>query len=131
MDASAVAAWLLPNQATDASERFQDRLDDYDLEAPFIFGWEVHNLLLRTLKPTVENSLSYDQALEELFGFDIVTASPRSAFELTSKARDWKLSLFDAAYLAQALEQNVALISRDRALVGAAQISGVKVHDLT
>lgn len=46
LDASAVAAWVFPSQTTAASQSFLANIDDYALAAPYVFRWEVGNLLL-------------------------------------------------------------------------------------
>jgi predicted nucleic acid-binding protein len=131
VDASAVLAWLLPGQATQASRAFQRRIPDFALEAPFVFEWEVQNVLLRTLGRDLALLPLYRSTVEQLAELDVALSAPFQPSEVLSRAIRARLSLFDACYLERAQRRGLALISRDKALVAAATAHGVVAHDLT
>lgn len=103
------------------------RVDSFDFVAPFVFDWEVHNILFSTGRnvPSV-----YADLLERLEGLGVRVGQPFGVEAALALAIQAKLSLFDAAYLREALEQSLPLVSRDSRLVEAAIAYGVFVHDL-
>ncbi len=130
VDASAIIAWLWPPQATEASDALRARLSEFELEAPFVFDWEVRNLILKLFGRGADQHLC-DEALEELAMFNIELAEPTSAARIAEFAHATGLSLFDAAYLDQAAVAGTALISRDKKLISAATARQIPVFDLT
>ena len=129
IDASAALGWLLPTQSTAAGDAFL-RTDVQPRVAPAVFAWEVGNVLAARI---TKGRLSPDElpALrEEWATFDIALAEDVPAEPLLPFAAAEGLSLFDAAYLALALELGAELASRDADLLAAARLHGVPVHDL-
>jgi predicted nucleic acid-binding protein len=107
------------------------QVDELVLQAPAIFDWEVRNVLLTFERRGSLQAKSYDEAL--LFHADLnVTLHELNMAlgELSLFARARRLSLFDAAYLAWALERAWPLASRDDALLKVAAASGVECFDL-
>lgn len=130
LDASAALAWLLPSQATAAACRLLAQSDDHDFIAPDVFVWEVANVLLAKARG---RSIVVGEALDQLDGIEIAFDEPLTASEvrqLMDVAAAAGLSLFDAAYLALAIERRAVLASRDRPLLAAAATVGVDVFDL-
>jgi predicted nucleic acid-binding protein len=131
VDASAALSFLTVSQQTDAARRhFAAQVDPYFV--PDIFHAEIRHALLRLERKQVITPASCDQALEDLKLWlapavatdEVATAS---AFML---ARGAGLGFFDAVYLQLALNASANLVTRDRALIGAAQAAGVAVIDL-
>ena len=131
LDASAVLAWLLPTQATDAANAFLEQSDATTFEAPAIFDWEVRNVLLTYERRGLSTVERYDRAVANYLALN-VTLHPLivDMDGLAALAQKARLSLFDASYLALALEQDWPLASRDEALLIVAARSGVKCFDL-
>ncbi|MBU1326201.1 MAG: type II toxin-antitoxin system VapC family toxin [Alphaproteobacteria bacterium] len=130
LDASAIAAWVFPGQTTLASRRFLADLDRHRLAAPYVFRWEVANLIM--VKGAVRD-VEPATALRAIDALEIAIAEPtpqQDVFALTSFAMEAGLTLFDAAYLALAMELAAALATRDARLIDAARIAGVDVFDL-
>lgn len=130
LDASAALAWLLPSQATTAANRLLVQADDYDFIAPDVFLWEVANVVM--IK-ACGHSLVVRKAFEQLDEFEIAFDRPLADGEvrrLVDVATTAGLSLFDAAYLALAIERDAGLASRDGLLLKAATAVGVDVFDL-
>lgn len=130
LDASAALAWLLPSQATATAHRLLEQADEYDFIAPDVFRWEVANILVAKARG---HSLVIGEAFGQLDGFEIALDHPLNDGEvrqLADVAITAGLSLFDAAYLALAIERSAVLASRDRLLLSAATVVGVDVFDL-
>ena len=131
LDASAALAWILPTQATPAAAALLDQSGALIFEAPDIFAWEVRNVLLTMDRRGVLADGEYDEALA-IYDDLVVRLSP-PVFEmdkLAVLARQARLSLFDAAYLALALDRDWALASRDETLLTVAKAAGVECYDL-
>ena len=133
IDASAALAWLLEPQATAAAIRFLEQRGGAHRrwEAPFVFGWEVDNTLLRLARAGRLTAQAYDDACSQLDHYSVNLGPPLGADAVVSLAQEDGLSLFDAAYLDHALQGNCELASRDGDLLAAARSRGVIVHDLS
>lgn len=131
IDASAAASWLLASQATRPALGLLDQLDAWRLVAPYIFDWEVGNLLVRQARR--EAAFDLPEAFAQLAAFEIDTAPApdRDGINrLASIGAAKGLSLFDASYLYLALGTDGALASRDGSLLAVALSAGVDVFDL-
>lgn len=130
LDASAALAWLLPSQATATAHQLLEQADEYDFIAPDIFLWEVANVLVAKARG---HSIVVRDAFDQLDGIEIALDHPLTDAEvrqLTDVATATGLGLFDAAYLALAMERSGVLASRDKLLLSAAVAVGVDVFDL-
>ncbi|MGQ3069322.1 MAG: type II toxin-antitoxin system VapC family toxin [Brevundimonas sp.] len=130
VDASAALAWLLPSQATATAHRLLERADEHQFIVPDVFIWEVSNVLMAK---TRSHSVVLSDAFDQLDGMEIAFDDPLTEGEvrqLTGVATTAGLSLFDAAYLALAIERSGILASRDGVLLTAAMAVGVDVFDL-
>ncbi len=137
VDASATAAWLLPDESSDASRSAYARLrrGDLRLQAPELWLWECGNIIANGVK---RRRLSADDALLTWSVLDAV----RTRVELTAPAPaqaraalvlaiDHGLSLYDAAYLWLAMSLRQPLLTSDRRLAAAAAKSAVVTLALT
>ena len=130
LDASAALAWILPSQATTAASRLLEQADEHDFIAPDVFLWEVANVLITKAR---SGSVVVVSALDQLDELKIDFDHAFSAAEvrrLVDVAAVTGISLFDAAYLALAMEQDAVLASRDGPLLAAATAAGLPVFDL-
>ncbi|MEE2566684.1 PIN domain-containing protein [Hyphobacterium marinum] len=129
VDASAAAAWLIRSQASSNADAFRSR-SGMRLIAPSIFAWEICNLLRLFAS---RGAFELDAGLASLDALGVFvepTVSGERIFELTRFAHGVRLSLFDAAYLALALEAEAELVSRDGHLLTVALANGIPCHDL-
>lgn len=130
IDASAAASWIMPSQRTDASIELASRRSEFELVAPYIFCWEMGNLLLRQSR----RGLVMEVGREVLAGLDVsLHDAPASSHVLSSlleSAQENRLSLFDAAYLALALDLDAPLATRDAGLLKASALAGAPCLDL-
>ena len=131
IDASAALAWLVPSQASQAGWRFLASIQDHSLVAPKIFDWEVRNVLLALARRGAVDSNAYNEALGVYEQLPIDFSEPVAELrDLATFARQSGLSLFDAAYVALALDRECGLVSRDAAQLGLASASGIACFDL-
>lgn len=130
VDASAALAWLLPDQANARTRGFVSELDSHDLYAPAIFEWEVLNVLSHRRRRRLSEA-GYRQALDDLAAFEIEVEPAVEPGDLLELAHAHRLSLFDSAYLEAALEQDAAVVSRDRALIAACAVARIAAYDLS
>lgn len=129
IDASAVLAWLLPTQASEAGDRFLLEPPGKFI-APAVMAWEVGNVLLNLRHRGRLAAEDYAEAMRFIEAFEIAVAPPHPPEWVEALAVRETLSLFDACYLAQAEVEEAGLASRDRELLTAAQRRGVSVWDL-
>ena len=129
VDASAALGWLLPTQATAAGDAFLESNIEARV-APAVFPWEVGNVLARRVQKGLISPTRWPLILAQWESYDIVLAEPEDATPLLPLALAERLSLFDASYLALAVELDAELATRDTDLIAAARRCGVAVHDL-
>lgn len=127
LDASAAVAWLLEQQATSASDAMLLRIAEFQFSAPFVFDWEVHNVLMSAAR---SSPAFHHDLMDGLAAFDVSLEPPIAAGHVLELADRAKLSLFDAAYLLLAIERESPLMSRDGRLLAAASSHGVEIYDL-
>lgn len=130
IDASCAASWLFVQQRTQAADRFFRESVGDRLVAPDIFAWEIGNLIVKQARRADRDPDTYLQRLGDL---GVRVAAPRGAedvLELVGAASGHGLSLFDAAYLRDALARAGWLATRDGRLIEVARAVGVDVFDL-
>lgn len=133
LDASVVAAWLVPSQGTASSEALRRQVAEVRFVAPYIFPAECRSLLLRAERRGGLSSAEVDVALDFVARLAIAVSPPldREGHDhVLTLARQEGLSLYDALYLAAALESGARLASRDGALLAAATRRGLATIDL-
>lgn len=116
VDASVVLQWLLEEPSTRSSEVLEEHLSGSEpLVAPELLNYEVGNVLVTKVKLSFQNS-------SDLFGYfldlGIETYSLgadeyRATLDL---ARQYRLTVYDASYLALALALEVRLVTAGKRL---------------
>ena len=133
LDASVIAAWLVPSQGTTSSSAFRMQVAEARFLAPYIFPVECRSLLLRAerrggLSPAeVAAALDFVAKLAITVGPLLDRARHDDVLAL---ARQEGLSLYDALYLDAALESGARLASRDGPMLAAAARLGLATVDL-
>jgi predicted nucleic acid-binding protein len=125
LDASVSAVWALGDEASPLAELAADRLKTEFALVPPLWWYEVRNLLLvseRRLRMTTADSKIF---LELLSSYPIQVDSFQDEETTFRLARDYRLSFYDAAYLAVAQRNGVSLATLDKALQDAALAAGV------
>ena len=132
VDASCVAAWFLPSQATAAASALRLRLHQFDLIAPSILRAELRALFLKAERRGAAAPTDTAAALAEIDLLGIQYAGDPGDDELDlvlETARGANLTMYDAFYFQLALIERAAMASRDGALLGAALTLRVPIED--
>ena len=133
LDASVTAAWLLPDEASEASQNafVLMRRGLAQFHAPELWLWECANIIANGVK---RSRISQQDALLTWSVLDTVRTEVRMASFQPSEIRaafalalDNALSIYDAAYLWLARSLDLPLLSRDNELTAAAVRTGVPV----
>jgi predicted nucleic acid-binding protein len=133
LDASAVASWALPSQASDSAKQLLREAPRHSFIAPHIFPIEVRSVLLAAERRGGWTSTATATFLEDLNDLEIQTLRMDGRDDLSSvlqTARELRLSLYDAFYLRLAEVEAAVLASRDKALLIACAQRNLAVLDL-
>lgn len=126
VDASIVAAWLLPDEDNELAEQARLAMADEDALAPDLLWHEVRNILIiseRRNRITAEGSANL---LIRLRRVPLRIIDIKDDLSILQLAREHRLSAYDATYLALAVIENVALVTLDKKLGAAAATAGLK-----
>jgi predicted nucleic acid-binding protein len=129
-DASVSVAWVIPSQATAATDRLLDEVSaGTSFAVPVLWAFEVANTLLVLQRRKRLEPKECARARQEL-GLLCATVDdpgPGSALgSISDLAERRGLSVYDATYLELAIRLALPLASRDAALNKAAILSGVR-----
>lgn len=133
LDASVVASWFLPKQATPSSEALLADTHLHRFTAPFIFPAEVANVFRTAERKGAMSIAATGRAFATLAGLDLDLAPPVPLLampQLLDLARAELLTSYDALYLQLAIDTAGLLATRDEELLEAAARRGVAVMDL-
>jgi predicted nucleic acid-binding protein len=130
VDASAAAAWLLPDEASAATDQLYQQAagDAQVLQAPALWAWETGNLLWMACRRGRIDEARLDKALRILGAAQVRLEAPPDEVRqraTLAHARRSGLSFYDASYLEQALRTRAQLATKDARLRRAAQQAGV------
>jgi predicted nucleic acid-binding protein len=119
---------------------FEDEQDEYSLRVwrtladvqafvPALWHLEMGNILSRALRGgrITQAQLDESWARLDVVGLQVLPASG-DARHWTQRAADWGLSAYDACYLDAALQQRVALATKDKLLADTARRIGVPLY---
>ena len=132
VDASCVAAWFLPSQATATASALRQRIQTFDMIAPTILRTEMRALFLKAERRGAATAADTSAALAEVEQLGIQYAGDPGDDDLDlvlRTARALNLSMYDALYLQLAMIEQAALASRDASLLAAARAQGLPIED--
>jgi predicted nucleic acid-binding protein len=124
LDASVSAVWALADEASAVAEMAADRLKSEIALVPSIWWYEVRNLLVvseRRQRMTAADSALF---LDLLSSYPIQIVPVQDEQAALRFAREFRLSFYDAAYLAVAHRNQLPLATLDKALRAAAVAAG-------
>jgi predicted nucleic acid-binding protein len=127
VDASVVAAWVLPDESSEEADAVLQRVAAEGALAPELLWHELRNILLTAARrgriplPDIVPSLLRLRRLP----IETINVGGFADARLIDLAERYRLTAYDAAYLLLALERGVALATADRALVSAAEAAEV------
>ena len=126
VDASIVAAWLLPDESNELAEEARLAMKSEDALAAELLLHEIRNILViseRRKRVTADGAVSLLVGLRKV---PLIIVDMKDDFSILQLAREHRLSGYDATYLALAVAQNTALVTLDRKLDAAARVAGLK-----
>jgi len=121
LDASIAAAWFLPDEQHDATDRLMADLRTASAFVPSLFWFETRNLFLMAER---RGRLRVGEALllmTQLRGFPLEDMGSVGDGAVLDLAARHMLSAYDASYLALAVAQQMPLATGDRKLAKAAR----------
>ena len=127
LDASITACWAFEDEDHPTAAAALDRLRTDEACAPNLWWFEVRNTLIvieRRKRLTENDTAAFLRALARLNV--TIDRSPEEAGVLLL-AGQYRLSVYDAAYLELALRRNVPLASLDEPLLRACKAAGGEV----
>ncbi len=127
VDASVAAAWLLPDEFSEASDRILRLLQAKDGLVPSIFRHEVRNILLIAERRKRVMPAKVDELLGRLAALPVREGGHSDDHDIIALARAGGLTAYDAAYVALALSSGVPLATLDRAMATAARARGIAI----
>lgn len=125
LDASVVISWAMPDESHPIADAAFQRIQTDSAVVPAIWWYEVRNILLINER---RGRISQDDAarfLSDLSSFDIEVRPVENSQRTIDLARQHILSVYDAAYLALAIEEKAPIATLDQVLRSAAITKGV------
>jgi len=126
VDASLAAAWLLPEEFSDAAEEVVASIAA-PCPIPSLFWFEVRNILTMAERRGRIGAGGALLGMERVRRLPLDDSGAGSDGSILLLAGTHALSAYDAAYLALAINRGLALATLDRKLAGAAHKEGVSV----
>ena len=120
VDASVIAAWLLPDETSPIADAVTERLVSEDAFAPAIWWFEIRNILLIAERRGRITARDTEEALSLLSELRIGPLEDADETAILDLARGHGLTVYDAAYLELARRTSLPLATLDRALATAA-----------
>ena len=131
LDASVAVSWCFEDQGTAYTEWVLDRMaEGAEAVVPPLWSFETANALLQAERRRRLTTAQATVFLEQLESFNIVVdPAPLSRVfsRVFSEARQWNLTVYDAAYLELALHLGLPLATRDEDLRRAAKELGIRI----
>jgi predicted nucleic acid-binding protein len=127
LDASVCAIWALSDEIHPLADVTIEHLEQENALVPPLWWFEIRNVLMiseRRKRLTVEASDAFLKQLEE---FPIWIDPERDEEAILRFARNYQLSIYDAAYLDVAHRNRLPLATLDKALRAAAEAAGVQL----
>jgi predicted nucleic acid-binding protein len=132
LDASVALAWFIDHPIDPYAERIRQHLrGDWAATAPLLWQTEVANILAAAERRKIvaaaevaEASATLQKLSPTRLQFDV---SVLTLDELTTSARKYGLTAFDAAYLLLALRESAPIATLDKALRSAMARAGVSL----
>lgn len=125
VDASIAAAWLIPDEKTEASDAVLDLVERDGGVVLDLFWHEIRHILLKVERRARSAPGAAASAMGKLRQLSLASVVASSDAVVLAIARTHALTAYDAAYLDVALSGDFPLATLDRALAGAARACGV------
>ena len=128
LDCSSVLAWFFEDERDADALRLMDALAAARAHVPSLWPYEIANAMLIAERRGRLKADSIADGMEAMEALDIVVEPGKTIErELVDLARQNSLSVYDASYLALAMQLKIPLATRDAKLKRAAKSVGVKL----
>jgi len=127
LDASVAACWLLPDERHPVADAAYERIATEPATVPPLWWYEMRNLLVTNERRGRIDGAKTTEALRLLRALPIVVETDVDEADLTTLARKFRLTVYDAAYLELARRKGIALATLDAALAVAARGEAVSL----
>jgi predicted nucleic acid-binding protein len=130
IDSSVALTWCFEDEASPKSDALFEQVRDEGAVVPGLWHLEVANVLLQAEKRGRITAADITMRLELIAELPIDTdneTTARAWREILALARVEGLTTYDAAYLELAIRRGLPLLTKDQALIAAAQRTGVAV----
>lgn len=127
LDASVTMTWAMADEDHPLAHRALDLLRSGSTMVPAIWWYEVRNILVaseRRGRISPDDSGKFLLALQQLA---IAVEGPGNDTQTIALARQYNLSVFDAAYLALSMRERLPLATLDRKLEATARDAGIQL----
>lgn len=127
VDASIAAAWMLPDEYSDATDAILNRVAAEGAFVPDLLWHELRNILTMAGR---RDRLPHSEIVPSLLRLrrlpiETVSVGASGDADVIDLARRYRLTGYDAAYLLLGLERGAVLATADRALRAAAEAAGL------
>ena len=130
IDNSVVMSWCFQDETSKYTDAMLDHLEQATAYVPAIWPLEVSNVLLvaeRRKRLSQSDSSRFISLLLELPIIVEPESPERMLSEILSLAREYKLSSYDASYLALAMRKGLPIATTDKNIIAAARRSRVSI----
>ena len=130
IDSSAALTWCFEDEASPSSDALFAQVRDQGAVVPGLWHLEVANVLLPAERRGRIAAADVAMRLELIAELPIETdneTTARAWREILALARAEGLTTYDAAYLELAMRRGLPLLTKDEALIAAAERTGVTV----
>ena len=130
IDSSVALSWCFEEEASERSDALFEQVRGQGAVVPGLWHLEVANVLLQAEKrgriTTADLTMRLDLIAELPIATDYET-TPRAWREILALARAQGLTTYYATYLELAIRRGLPLLTKDEALIAAAERTGVAV----
>ena len=127
VDASMAAAWFLPDEQNQASDRVMDGLISGPGQVPSLFWFETRNLFLMAERRGRLRPGEAFLSMTQLRGLPLQDQGSGGDQLVLTLAAKHALSGYDASYLALAVQMALPLATTDKRLSVAARLEAVQI----
>jgi len=130
LDASVTLAWLFDDEASDNVEAVRMLAEEHGVHVPMHWAVEVANAAIKGERRRRATAAQTSRFFDYLRMLDIVADRQDPAVvldQLSSLAREYNISVYDAGYLALAERLQISLATGDSGLTAAARRAGVSL----
>jgi predicted nucleic acid-binding protein len=130
LDASIAITWAMRDEDHPLADLAFLELQSGSALVPGIFWYEIRNILVLNERRSRISPHDSTRFLRDLEQFSIDVDFPHNGTQIIELARAYKLSVYDAAYLALAMNEQLPLATLDKDLKAAALAAGIPLLGL-